>query len=156
MTTLDELVEIFELLGDWDQRYRYLVELGEQLPPMPEALKDEEKRVKACMSRVWVSPYRDPEAPARIHFHGECDTAVIRGVLALLIQLTDGRSVEEILALDVDRFFQRLQLTEHLSPSRHVGVYAIVELMKSLTRELPPIPNPEPGPGVGRLSSAPL
>lgn len=137
MTSLDEIVEIFELLGDWEQRYRYLVELGEQLPPMPAALKDEEHRVKACMSRVWVSPYRDPLDPERVRFHGECDTAVIRGVLALLIRLSDGRSVAEIEALDVDEFFHRLQLTEHLSPTRHVGVYAVVELMKALTRRLP-------------------
>ncbi|GAB6043209.1 SufE family protein [Endothiovibrio diazotrophicus] len=137
MTTLDELVEGFELLGDWEQRYRYLMELGEVLPRMPEHLKVEAHRVHGCMSRVWVCPYRDPREPQRIRFHGECDTAVIRGVLALLIRLTDGRRAEEIAALDVDEFFHRLQLNEHLSPSRHVGVYAIVELMKSLTRRLP-------------------
>lgn len=130
MTSLDEIVEIFELLGDWDQRYQYIIELGEQLPDMPEQLKTEDNKVKGCMSQVWISPYPDDKDNSTWHFHGDCDTAIIKGVLALLIQLVDGKTVEQIHQLDVDEFFEKLQLDEHLSPNRHVGVYAIVELMK--------------------------
>jgi cysteine desulfuration protein SufE len=119
------------LLGDWEDRYAYLVELGEQLPPMPQSDLVEENRVKACMSKVWVRAVPDPDHPARILYYGECDTAVIKGVVALLVNLLSGRSGEEISRFDVDRFFGRLQLAEHLSPSRHVGIYAIVELMKA-------------------------
>jgi cysteine desulfuration protein SufE len=135
-SSLDEIVDIFELLGDWDQRYQYLIEMGEQLPPMPEELKTEENRVKACMSKVWVSAYPDPDDAQRVCFHGDCDTSIIKGVLALLIQLASGRRAGEIRQLDVDEIFTRLSLDEHLSPNRHVGVYAIVELMKEQIRKL--------------------
>ena len=130
MTGLADIVATFELLGDWDTRYQYLVELGEQLPPMPERERVEANRVKACMSRVWVHAWVDPSAPDRIRLGGDCDTGIIKGVLALLIQLADGSTVAEIDAIDMDEFFERLQLGEHLSPNRHVGVYAIVDLMK--------------------------
>ena len=127
MTQLDEIVDDFELLGDWDQRYQYLVEMGEQLPAMPDALKTEDNRVKACMSKVWIRPYMDN---GKIKFHGDCDTSVIKGVLALLISLCDGKSAQQIQQLDMDEIFERLNLAEHLSPNRHVGVYAMFDLMK--------------------------
>ncbi len=130
MTSLNDLVEIFELLGDWDQRYQYLTELGENLPSMPDELKTEDNRVKACMSQVWVSVFSDEQDAARLRFHGDCDTSIIKGVLAVLIQLAEGKSAREIEHLDVDELFSRLHLDEHLSPNRHVGVYAIVDLMK--------------------------
>ena len=136
MTTLDEIVDIFELLGDWDQRYAFLVELGEQMPEMPEQYKTEDNKVKGCMSQVWVHAYHDEQHPDLINYYGDCDTSIIKGVLALLIQLTSGRHLEEINQLDVDEFFERLNLDENLSPNRHVGVYAIVELMKQQARKL--------------------
>ena len=130
MTDLQDIVEAFDLLGDWDSRYQYLIELGENLPFMPEAHRTEERRVKACMSKVWIRACPDPHNSEQIHFEGECDTAVIKGVLALLIELTRGKTAQEIHQLDLDEVFQQLKLGEHLSPSRHVGVYAIVDLMK--------------------------
>lgn len=136
MRELDEIVEIFDMLGDWDARYQYLVELGEQMEPMPDAEKSEDNRVKGCMSQVWVQAYVDPNDHKKIQYHGDCDTAVIKGVLALLIKMASGKNLREIEELDVDEVFERLNLDEHLSPNRHVGVYAIVELMKSQAREL--------------------
>jgi len=130
MTDLDDIVEIFELLGDWDQRYQYLTELGEKLPAMPAALKTEANKVKGCMSQVWVSAWRDEAQPQLINYYGDCDTSIIKGVLAVLIQLCAGKTETEIQQLDVDELFARLHLDEHLSPSRHVGIYAIVALMK--------------------------
>ena len=130
MTSLDEMVETFELLGDWDQRYQFLIELGEELPAMPEALKTDENKVRGCMSQVWVSAFADPQDDSLIRFYGDCDTSMIKGVLALLIQLVSGKTGERIEALDLDEIFERLRLGDHLSPNRHVGVYAIVELMK--------------------------
>ena len=130
MTTLDEIAETLDLFDDWDQRYLYLIELGEQLPSMPAALKSEENKVKGCMSQVWISAYSDASQPQLIHFHGDCDTSIIKGVLALLIQLTNSITVQQIQQLDVDEFFKQLKLDKHLSPNRHFGIYAIVELMK--------------------------
>lgn len=136
MTRLDDIVDIFELLGDWEQRYQYLTELGEKLPAMPEALRTEENKVRGCMSQVWVCACRDEHNPEIIHFYGDCNTSIIKGVLAVLIQLASGKTVAEVEQLDVDVLFSRLGLDEHLSPNRHVGVYAIVELMKQQARNL--------------------
>lgn len=136
MRELDEIVEVFELLGDWDARYQYLVELGEHMEPMPDQEKSEDNRVKGCMSQVWVQAHPVPEQPKHVFYHGDCDTAVIKGVLALLIKMASNKSTDEVEKLDVDEVFERLNLDEHLSPNRHVGVYAIVELMKSQAREL--------------------
>ena len=136
MTSLDDIVDIFELLGDWDQRYQYLTELGEKLPAMPAELRTEDNKVRGCMSQVWVCAYRDEDAPSLVRFHGDCDTSIIKGVLAVLIQLSADKTVEEIEQLDVDELFTRLDLAEHLSPNRHIGVYAIVELMKQQARNL--------------------
>ena len=127
MTQLNEIVDIFELLGDWDQRYQYLIELGEKMPTMPQNLKTDGNKVKGCMSEVWISACMDD---GKVKFHGDSDTSVIKGILALLISLCDNLSAEQILALDMDEIFMGLQLDEHLSPNRHVGVYAMFDLMK--------------------------
>jgi len=127
MKKLDEIVDIFELLGDWDQRYQYLIELGEKLPAMPEHTKTSENQVHGCMSQVWVTATCKEN---RIQFTGDSDTSVIKGILALLIDLCNDMSVAQINTIDMDEIFTRLNLDEHLSPNRHVGVYAIFDLMK--------------------------
>jgi cysteine desulfuration protein SufE len=127
MTQLDEIVDIFDLLGDWDQRYQYLIELGEKLPAMPDHFKTDDNKVKGCMSQVWITAYIEDD---QVKFHGDSDTSVIKGILALLISLCDGLSVRQIQNLDMDQIFQGLNLDEHLSPNRHVGVYAMFDLMK--------------------------
>ena len=136
MIRLDEIAEAFELLGDWEQRYQYLIELGEKLPSMPDAHKVDHNKVKGCMSQVWVYAYPDEADTSQLHYYGDSDTSVIKGVLALLIHLLDMKTAEEIQQLDMDELFERLDLHEHLSPNRHVGIYAIVELMKQQAREI--------------------
>lgn len=136
MIKLDDILDEFEFLDDWEQRYQYLVELGEKLPQMPEQYKTEKNKVKGCMSQVWLQAYRNNVNPELIRFYGDCDTTIIKGVLAVLIKILSDKNLSEIENLDVDDFFYRLNLDEHLSPNRHVGVYAIVELMKQQAREL--------------------
>jgi cysteine desulfuration protein SufE len=132
-----EIVETFEILGDWDQRYQYLVELGEHLAPMPAADKTEANRVKECMSTVYTAVHAQAGPSARLSYTGDCDTAIIKGVVALLVGLFSGKTAAEIEALDVDALFDGLHLEEHLSPNRHVGVYAIVRRMKAQARACP-------------------
>ncbi|HID82165.1 MAG TPA: SufE family protein [Chromatiales bacterium] len=136
MTDIDSIANDFELLSDWDQRYEYLIELGEQMPFMPESEMTEDNRVFPCMSKVWVHAYRKPDNPNLIYFHGDCDTAIIKGVVALLVQLFSGKTAKQIIDMDVDKLFERIQLAENLSPNRHVGIYAIVEVMKSQVKAL--------------------
>lgn len=148
MNTLDDISADLMLFDDWDARYAYIVELGEQLPPLPEQQRREANRVKACMSKVWVharlesnpSEPETSESAAHVHFDGDCDTAVIKGVLAILIALSNGRTVAEMEALDVDQVFEQLQLANHLSPNRHVGIYAIVAKMKQQVAALSSAP----------------
>ncbi len=138
-TTLDTIADDFELLGDWDQRYQYLIELGEALTVMPETEKTEANRVIPCMSQVWVYAYPDLDSSSHstpICFHGDCDTSIIKGVVALLVQLYSGKTAAQIIAIDVDELFERIQLAENLSPNRHVGIYAIVEVMKKQVEQL--------------------
>jgi cysteine desulfuration protein SufE len=130
MKTLDEIVDMFELLDDWDQRYSLIIELGEELPAMPLCLKTDDNKVRGCMSQVWVSPYRTDGTSDRVSYHADCDTAIIKGVLAILVQLLENKTAQQIQQFDVDEFFTCLHLDENLSPNRHVGIYGIVDLMK--------------------------
>ncbi len=134
---IEEIVDAFEFLDDWDARYQYLIELGEDLPPLPAELKTDENWVRPCMSTVHVAAQRVPEQPELIRFTGDCDTAIIKGVLALLIDLLSYRTLREIREMDVDSLFRQLQLEEHLSPNRHVGIYAIVDKMRERAAALP-------------------
>jgi cysteine desulfuration protein SufE len=136
MSSLDDYVDAFELLGDWEQRYEYLSELGEKLPELPDEARTEENKVKGCMSQVWVQAYKDPGRGGRIFYHADCDTTTIKGVLALLVELMSDRAVDEIQAVDLDEIFERLNLYDHLSPNRHVGVYSIVRMMKEQAQAL--------------------
>ena len=136
LTEISDYIESFELLGDWDTRYQYLVELGDKLPPMAAALKTEEHRVKGCMSTVHVAAEPDPDNPGLLNYSGDCDTATIKGVVAILVELLSGKTAEEIQTTDVDALFRGLKLEEHLSPNRHFGIYAIVEMMKEQAAEL--------------------
>lgn len=131
-----EIIDDFELLGDWDSRYQYLVEIGERLAPMPAADKIEANRVRECMSIVHVAARAaDGATPPRLAYSGDCDTAIIKGVVALLVRLYSGKTPGEIEATDADALFAGLHLDEHLSPNRHVGVYAIVEKMRRQARD---------------------
>ncbi|NEX20342.1 SufE family protein [Thiorhodococcus mannitoliphagus] len=132
-----EIIENFELLGDWDQRYQYLVEIGERLAAMPQELKTDENRVVECMSLVHVAAEPDPSQSGRLLYQGDCDTAIIKGVVALLVGLLSNKTPAEIEDIDVDGLFKGLQLEEHLSPNRHVGVYAIVNKMKGQAQAVP-------------------
>jgi cysteine desulfuration protein SufE len=135
---IQEIVDTFELLTDWDQRYQFLVDIGEEMPPMPAAEKTEDNRVKECMSLVHVAAHPDPVQLGCIRYTGDCDTAIIKGVVALLVRLFSGKTPAEIAEFDVDALFEGLHLAEHLSPNRHVGIYAIVDKMKAEARVTEP------------------
>lgn len=131
MTEIADIIDAFELLGDWEARYAYLVELGERMDPIPKELRTEENRVKGCMSTVHIAAVADPDNSELIRYVGDCDTAIIKGVVAILVRLLSHKSPQDVLDLDVDQLFTGLNLEEHLSPNRHFGIYAIVQLMKT-------------------------
>ena len=130
--TLSELADNFELLGDWDARYEYLVDLGSALGTLPDEDKSDQSKVHGCMSNVWVVGHL---VAGRIQYRAECDTSIIRGVIAILVKVYSGSTPNYALSMDADEVFNTLGLFEHLSPTRHVGVYAIVERMRNVARE---------------------
>lgn len=128
--SLDRIVETFELLPDWENRYQFLDELGTRLDPMDEADKTDENRVIECMSILHIKA-KPGDKPGLIDFDADCNTSTIKGVVAVIIALFANHSNEEIQHTDIDEVFKQLQIFEHLSPNRHVGVYAIVKKMKN-------------------------
>src|SRR5581483_3223635 len=130
--TLDELVDTFELLGDWEERYRYLIELGRKLPPMPAAEKSEANKVRGCMSQVWLTGDVKPGTPPHLEFRGDSDAHIVRGLIAILFALTSGRTPEEILSTDIGSAFEKLGLENHITMNRRNGFYAMVERIKSM------------------------
>lgn len=133
--SIDELLDNFELLGDWDSKYAYLVELGDALPVFPDDWRQEVNQVQGCMSQVWVRPVQQNESDKKLFYSGDSDTPVIKGVLAVLIGLFSGNTAQQVQQIDVETLFEQLGLKENLSPNRHVGVYAMVKLMQEQANE---------------------
>jgi len=126
-----EIVENFSLFDDWEERYRYLIDLGRQLPPMEESLKTEENFVQGCTSRVWM---QGSIKNGEFHFVADSDAHIVRGLIALLVKVYQGRAVEEISGVDIKAMFEKIGLDQHLSPNRRSGFFAMVERIKFLAQ----------------------
>ncbi len=124
-TAIDELVDNFALFDDWEERYRYLIDLGAQLPPMDEALKTPASKVQGCMSQVWMVAGWDGEG--RLTLLADSDAQIVRGLIAVLVAAFSGCTRGEILATDIDAVFKKLGLDQHLSPNRRNGFFSMVE-----------------------------
>ena len=122
------VIETFDFLNDWDARYHFITELGEKLPVFPDSHRVEAYLVPECMSTVFIQAIRDPQG--RYTFRGDCDTSTVKGVVAILLAMFHGQTAQEIADFDADAGFERLGLFDHLSPTRHVGVYAMVQRVK--------------------------
>ena len=128
---IDELADTFELLGEWEERYRYLIELGRKLPPMPESEHDDAHKVRGCMSQVWLAGGIEG-VPARMSLRGDSDAHIVKGLIALILKLTNGRSPRDVLATDIGAAFEKLGLESHLSMNRRNGFYAMVERIRAM------------------------
>lgn len=133
--TLDELVEDFEFLDTWEDRYQYIIEFGDDLEKMPEALKTEQNRVQGCVSNVWLVLTVQPGDPPLIHFIADSDSQIVRGLVAILLMLCSGRPAREIQAMDIERIFERLELGKHLSRSRSNGLHSMIKRIRRLAEE---------------------
>lgn len=127
----DELIELFDLLGDWNERYQQLIAFGEKLPFMPPALKTEANRVRGCMSTVHVFARRRPETDDALDFLADSDADIVRGLIAVLEKVFAGQSAREILAFDVESFFKRLGLDQHLSMGRRNGLASMIQRVRA-------------------------
>src|SRR5262245_34432834 len=128
MTTIDEIIDNFALLEEWDDRYRYLIELGRMLAPLPEALRTDINQVQGCASQVWLATHVKPNGGAGpvLDFVGDSDAHIVRGLIAVLFTLYSGKHADEILKTDAIALFERLGLREHLTPQRSNGFRSMV------------------------------
>jgi cysteine desulfuration protein SufE len=135
MTTIDEIRENFELLEEWDDRYRYVIELGRTLEPMPEAEHSSENKVQGCVSQVWLSRKMDRgSAGPVLKYLGDSDAHIVRGLIAILLTLYSGRTPQEILATDATGVFDEFGFRDHLTPQRSNGLRAMVERIRTDAR----------------------
>jgi cysteine desulfuration protein SufE len=135
--TIDEIRDNFALLDDWDDRYRYVIELGRTLDPMPEEEHSAANKVQGCASQVWLSKKMDragDEEP-RLHYLGDSDAHIVRGLIAILLTLYSGRTPKEILETDAVTLFDEFGFREHLTPQRSNGLRSMIERIRADARE---------------------
>ncbi len=125
--SIDQIIADFDLLDDWEDRYRYLIELGRALDPLPESEHTEANKVRGCASQVWLST----TPGAHMHFAGDSDAIIVRGLVAIAIALFDGKTPEEIRAIDAEAVFTRLDLRAHLTAQRSNGLRSLVDRIKA-------------------------
>lgn len=129
----EDIKETFELLDDWEERYRYVIDLGKAMAPMDEALRSPLTKVDGCVSQVWIAPRLEGEgADARLHFSGDSDAMIVRGLIAVLHALLSGRSARDIAGEDIEGALAGLGLNEALSPQRSNGLKAMVARLRTL------------------------
>jgi cysteine desulfuration protein SufE len=133
MTGIDEIIENFSLLDEWDDRYRYVIELGRMLPPLPDKDHTETNKVRGCASQVWLVTHVKPdggEGPV-LTFEGDSDAHIVRGLIAILFAVYSGKNAREILGTDAIALFDRLGLRENLTPQRSNGLRSMVERIRA-------------------------
>lgn len=137
MMTIDEIRENFSLLDEWDDRYRYVIELGRTLAPMPEEEHSAVNKVQGCASQVWLSRKIDRagNGEPRLHYLGDSDAHIVRGLIAILLTLYSDRTPKEILATDAAAIFDEFGFREHLTPQRSNGFRSMIERIRSDARE---------------------
>jgi cysteine desulfuration protein SufE len=135
--TIDEIRDNFALLDDWDDRYRYVIELGRMLDPMPESEHSGANKVQGCASQVWLSKQidRGDGSEPLLNYLGDSDAHIVRGLIAILLTLYSGRTPRDILATNALTVFDELGFREHLTPQRSNGLRAMVERIRSDARE---------------------
>ena len=131
---LDQIRDSFGFFDDWEERYRFIIDLGKSLPALPEADKTEERLVRGCQSLVWLVPTFRPD-PGTLHLHIDSDAHIVRGLIAIVLAACNDRTPEEILAFDMESLFAELDLIAHLSPTRGNGLRAMVARIRQEAEE---------------------
>lgn len=124
----DDIAADFAFIDDWDEKYRYIIDLGKRLPPLTEDEHSEANRVRGCASQVWLV---FDKAQGEIRFRGDSDAAIVKGLVALMISLFSGRSAEEIRAIDAEARLAEIDLREHITPQRSNGVVSMIRRIKA-------------------------
>lgn len=124
-TRIDDVMDAFEILDDWEDRYAYIIDLGRKLPPFPEEERKEENFVHGCQSQVWLAHYRDSDT-GKLFFVIDSDAMIVKGLAAIVLIALNARTPDELLAVDVDEVFKKIDLFRHISPTRGNGLRSMV------------------------------
>jgi cysteine desulfuration protein SufE len=125
---IEELIDNFEFLDGWEDKYRYIIELGEKLPVLDVEFHTEEWKVKGCQSQVWLVPSKNSDGS--ISFSGDSDAMIVKGLIAIVLAIYNNKTAEDIKNTDIENIFSLLGLQEHLSPSRRNGLEAMILKIK--------------------------
>jgi len=122
------------MLDDWEERYRFLIDLGKKLPPLDEADRTEANRVHGCQSQVWMKArlQRDNGGPGAMEFSAESDAFIVNGLIAILLSAYNGRPPQDVIQFDAEGLFKRLGLVEHLSPTRRNGLHSMIGRIREI------------------------
>ncbi|HEX4894477.1 MAG TPA: SufE family protein [Hyphomicrobiaceae bacterium] len=132
---LDEIRSDFAMLDDWEDRYRYVIELGRMLQPLDESERTDANKVRGCASQVWIATHRDTDGGDPVlSFTGDSDAHIVRGLIAVLLALYSGKPAREILAIDAHAVLGELGLAQHLTPQRSNGLKSMVERIRADAR----------------------
>lgn len=131
LPSTDDILDDLSFFDDWEDRYKYIIDLGRSLPPMDESLHTPERLVKGCQSNVWIDV---EERDGRLHFAVDSDAHIVRGLLAVVMAAYQDRGPGEILDFDIDGYFRQLDLERHLSPTRGNGLRAMVARVQGIAR----------------------
>jgi cysteine desulfuration protein SufE len=136
MAGIEEIIDNFAALDDWDDRYRYLIELGRELPALSEAAHNDTNKVQGCASQVWLDTTVRPNGAGGpvLTFEGDSDAHIVRGLIAILFAVYSGRTARDILVTDAVKLFESMGLREHLTPQRSNGFRSMVERIRSDAR----------------------
>ena len=130
--SVDEIIDNFELMEEWDDRYRYLIELGRTLPPLPDADRNDVNKVQGCASQVWLATQVRPNGDSGpvLSFDGDSDAHIVRGLIAVLFALYSGKGAKHIISTDAIALFEQLGLRDHLTPQRSNGFRSMVDRIR--------------------------
>ena len=130
-SSTEELIQIFEELDDWEERYRYIIDLGRELPLIPDNEKIDSNRLYGCQSNVWLRPNIKSTEPFYFDFVADSDSQIVRGLISLVRFVYLGKTPEEILAFDIEGLFKKINLRQHITPGRSDGLKRLLERIQS-------------------------
>lgn len=130
-SSIDTIRDDFSFLDDWEDRYRYIIELGGALPPYPEHVRDDAHKVPGCVSQVWLHTIRGEGENPELTFEGDSDAHIVRGLVAIVLALYSGRKASDVLTVDAEATLRELGLDEHLTPQRANGLRSMVKRIRA-------------------------
>ncbi|MEM6649079.1 MAG: SufE family protein [Pseudomonadota bacterium] len=130
--SFDDIADDFGFIEDWDEKYRYLIDLGRHLPPFPKDAQTEETKVRGCASQVWLT---FEEKEGSLFIQGDSDASIVKGLIALLISLYNGQSAEQIIKINAEEKLKAIDLNDHITPQRSNGVASMITRIRQVAEE---------------------